>query len=179
MPAAIRILKPAARDVTGVANFPTTGPAQGEFRRALQAAGLAHAQEPFVLGRARSFGLISIRSGPELGCEILPGASKRRSWFSRPLGSEVTLASRLPLSWRSKAPGSDARRFTPRNYSPDIGRTDKLLITKSCSLLLQAIFIIRPQASFVVWKAQSQQDKLRTKIHNELLNYSHAGETKL
>lgn len=50
----------AVRGVTGVVNFPTTGLAQGEFRRALEAAGLAHAQELAVLGRAASFGLASM-----------------------------------------------------------------------------------------------------------------------
>ncbi len=50
----------AARGVTGVVNFPTTGLAQGEFQRALQAAGLAHAQELAVLGRAAAFGLASM-----------------------------------------------------------------------------------------------------------------------
>ena len=47
----------AARGVAAVVNFPTTGLAQGEFRRALQTAGFAHAQELAVLGRAASFGL--------------------------------------------------------------------------------------------------------------------------
>jgi predicted TIM-barrel enzyme len=50
----------AARGVTGVVNFPTTGLAQGEFQRALQAAGLAHAQELQVLGRASSYGLAAM-----------------------------------------------------------------------------------------------------------------------
>jgi predicted TIM-barrel enzyme len=50
----------AERGVEGVVNFPTTGLAQGEFRRALQSAAMDHSQELHVLGRAMSFGLTAM-----------------------------------------------------------------------------------------------------------------------
>ncbi|WP_284946520.1 phosphoenolpyruvate hydrolase family protein [Acidisoma cladoniae] len=47
----------AARGVSAVVNFPTTGLAQGEFRRALETAAMDHGHELQMLGRATSFGL--------------------------------------------------------------------------------------------------------------------------
>ena len=47
----------AERGLEGVVNFPTTGLAQGEFRRALQSAAMDHGQELRMLGRASAFGL--------------------------------------------------------------------------------------------------------------------------
>ena len=50
----------SGRGTAGVVNFPTTGLAQGEFRRALQSAGMDHGQELRLLGRAAAFGLAAM-----------------------------------------------------------------------------------------------------------------------